>query len=257
MSLNKNSSYKQLKPSKKLSNFIDSYWESKNLTNKTLKRTIFPDGFFKIIITLIDGKIASFFLTGLWNMEKEIEVSANSTIYGVKFKILASEYILKREVASLLQSIEVLHPNFWGIRSFNFDNLEVFVKQIEMVILKELKQNEKISISKKKLYLSQLIYKNDGNILVRDVANLINWKSRDMNRYFSKYLGVSLKSYLNIQKVYATYTPIINKEFYPDKGFFDQPHLIREIKKHTHNTPKQLESQKENEYIQLKNIKNT
>lgn len=251
--LKMDSSYNQLNPSRKLSRFIDSYWVSENMTNKPLKRTIFPDSFFKITVTLINGKISSFFLTGLWNTEKEIEIPANATIYGVKFKILAPEYILKREIASLLQSIEFLQPNFWDIRSFNFDSLEIFVKQLEAVILNELKQNEKIS--KKKLQLSQLIYKSEGNILVKNIANKVGWNSRDINRYFTKYLGISLKSYLNIQKVYTAYTPIINKEFYPDNGFFDQPHLIREIKKHTHNTPKQLESQKDDEYIQLKNIK--
>ena len=49
--------YNQIKPSPQLSDFVDSYWRSENLTEKALNRTIFPDGFFKVIVTIIDREI--------------------------------------------------------------------------------------------------------------------------------------------------------------------------------------------------------
>ena len=75
-----------------------------------------------------------------------------------------------------------------------------------------------------------------------------------MGRYLNKYLGVSLKTYLNIQKVYAAYIQIRNGEFFPNDGFYDQAHFIREIKKHTGETPSTLHGNLDDRFIQLKNI---
>ena len=247
------SSYKQLNPSNELKDFIYSYWESKNLTNKTLKRTVFPDSFFKIYLELKDDKVSTLLLIGLFTKENEIEIPANTTVYGIKFKILAPEYIFQKEIASLLNSQEVLDPSFWGIKDMNLVSLQNFVSLIEPVILKKINQNKEPQ--KKKLNLSKLLYNSNGNILVKDISKQVNWNSRSINRYFTKYIGIPLKTYLNIQKVYAAYIPIINKKFFPEKGFHDQSHFIKEVKKHTNNTPSELEDQKNDRFIQLKNIK--
>ena len=37
---------------------------------------------------------------------------------------------------------------------------------------------------------------------------------------------------LNIQKCYDAYLQIRDGKFYPEKGYYDQAHFIREIKKH-------------------------
>ena len=132
-----NSSYQQIKPSIKLIDFIDSYFESKNNTNEALKRTIFPDSFFKLIVIIVDGKLANLFLTGLWFKEKEIEIPPNSTVFGIKFKILAPEYIFNREIVSILQSVEFLDPTFFGIDKLEFSDLQKFVNQIEPILLKK------------------------------------------------------------------------------------------------------------------------
>lgn len=248
-----NSNYIQLTPKKKLENFIDSYWESKNLTNKPLKRIIFPDGFFKLVVTLIDNRIPMVFITGLWAKENKIIIPANATIYGIKFKILAPEYVFQKGIASLLDSQEILDPSFWGINDMNLISLQNFVNQIEPIILEKIHQNKETQ--KKKLDLSRLLYNSNGNILVKDISKQVNWNSRSINRYFTKYLGIPLKTYLNIQKVYTAYIPIINKKFFPDKGFHDQSHFIKEVKKHTNKTPSELEKEKNDRFIQLKNIK--
>lgn len=247
----KNSTYNQLKPTKALKGFVDSYFESNNLTSQTLHRTIFPDSFFKLIITLINGEIANIFITGLWTIENKIEIPPNSKTYGIKFKILAPEYVFNREIASLIQSVDFMSSNFWGINKLNLNSLQVFVKQIEPIILKQIANNK---IESKKIALSQLLYYKNGNILVREISKKTNWSSRSINRYFTKYLGIPLKSYLNIQKIYTAYILIIDKNFFPENGFHDQSHFIREVKKYTNKTPKELEKEKHDRFIQLKNI---
>lgn len=206
-----------------------------------------------MVVILVNNKISIVFLTGLWTKESKIQIPANATNYGIKFKILATEYIFQREIASLLQSQQILDPSFWKINDMQLGSLESFVKQIETVIIEKLNQNKEVR--KKKLNLSQLIYQSNGNILVKDIAKQINWRERQINRYFTKYLSLPLKAYLNIQKMYAAYIPIMMKEFSPTEGFHDQSHFIKEVKKHTNHTPKELEEQKKDRFIQLKNIK--
>lgn len=123
------SSYKQLSPAPKLRDFVDSYWESANNTDKPLKRTIFPDSFFKVIITFVDEKIVAYFLTGLWNKETDITIPAMATVYGIKFKILAPEYIFQCEIASLLQSQILLDEDFLGCQEFQVLQLTEFCKK--------------------------------------------------------------------------------------------------------------------------------
>ena len=81
------------------------------------------------------------------------------------------------------------------------------------------------------------------------------WTNRQINRYLNKYLGVSLKKYLNIQKCYESYIQIRQSFFSPEKDYFDQAHFIKEIIKHTGETPTTLYKEQNDRFIQLKNIK--
>ena len=94
----------------------------------------------------------------------------------------------------------------------------------------------------------------NGNITATEASNQIYWTNRQINRYLNKYVGVSLKKYLLIQKCYQSYLQIRKGDFYPDKGFYDQPHFIREIKKHTGETPTSLNEKQNDRFIQLTRI---
>ena len=117
-----------------------------------------------------------------------------------------------------------------------------------------MKNLDQKKIQPKKLQLSQLVYLMNGNISAEEVSNQINWSNRQINRYMNKYLGVSLKTYLNIQKCYTSYIQIREGRFFPDNGYYDQAHFIREVKKHTGKTPKELYEKQNDRFIQLKMI---
>ena len=248
----KSRTYQQLFPSDQLEGFIDSYWEHKNICDEPHRMTIFPDSFFKVIIYLVGGRIVSYFLTGLWNKNMEVIVPPQATVYGVKFKILSPEYIFKREIASLLQSHIELDLDFWNMRNFKFGKFEENINQFEAILIEKLSKNPEVE--GKKLQLTQILDKMKGKISAEEVSNQIIWSNRQINRYLNKYLGVSLKSYLNIQRVYAAYIQIREGQFFPDDGFFDQAHFIREVKKHTGKTPRELFKEQHDRFIQLKNI---
>jgi AraC-like DNA-binding protein len=246
-----NIQFSHLSPVKGLEELVHSYWAHQNLTNKVQKVTILPDSFFKIIIEFRGTNITRYFLTGLWIKEVEIAIPANTSMYGIKFKILAPEYIFNREIASLILSHKDLQLDYWNIRDVTLGNFKEFVEQIEFKLIKNINQKK---IQAKKLQLSQLLYLMNGHISAEKVSNQINWSNRQINRYLNKYLGVSLKTYLNIQKCCTSYFQIREGKFFPDDGYYDQAHFIREIKKHTGKTPKELYEKQNDRFIQLKLI---
>ena len=253
MSTSSTHKYSELYPSKALGNYVASYFEARNESDKLEEITICPDAYFKLIIQVLDGKVASYFLTGLWAKEIDIVIQPRIITYGIRFKVIAPEYILRREIKSILNSIEQLNTTYFDIDKVEFTTFPKVVEQLERIISKRLPKKEEIRSNR--LRLSQFLYSQYDDIKASEVASQIYWSQREINRYLNKYIGLSLKKYLNIQKCYRAYFQIRDGEFFPEKGFFDQAHFIREVKKHTGKTPSQLYKGQNDQFIQLKNMK--
>lgn len=247
----KENTYQQIKSSEELEEFIHSFWMHKNTQDKPELMTISPDSFFKIIFLIKEDKVINYFMTGLWNEQKEFVIPPKTTTYGCRLKALAPEFLINQEVSSILNSLKQLNLSYLNLANFDFSNFEKIVEQWE-VELKKIKLDKTIEANK--LRLSQLLYQKKGSISVLEVSQQIYWTNRQINRYLNKYLGVSLKKYLNVQKCYEAYIQIREGIFFPKKGYFDQAHFIREVKKHTGETPKSLYLKQNDRFIQLKNI---
>ncbi|WP_409017658.1 helix-turn-helix domain-containing protein [Chryseobacterium sp. 2987] len=72
-----------------------------------------------------------------------------------------------------------------------------------------------------------------------------------MNRYFHKWLGVTLKSYLNIIRFSNSLKQLKNGDFYPQLDYADQSHFIREVKKFTGVKPIILKKNENDRFIQF------
>ncbi len=244
--------FTQLPPHNEEKTFVDSFWEFKNLSKTPTKVTILPDGLFKVMIQLVDNKVKQVFFTGIWTKDKEIIIPANATIYGVKFKILAPEYVFNMVFSPFLQSMKILELDFWGIDKFKFDNFQNVVSQFEHRIKENIRSNKTVPCYK--LELSKLLYLTNGHISVSEVAEQLNVNERQISRYLNKYFGISLKVYLSILKCRKAYIQIREGKFFPEEGYYDQAHFIKEIKKHTGETPKKLYDNQNDRFIQLKHI---
>ena len=238
-------------PSQDLENFVHSFWTHKNLSNQPELMTIFPDSFFKIVFLVKEGKIINYFMTGLWTEQKDFTIPSNAETFGCRLRILAAEFLIQKEISSILDSIEQLPLSYLNLEKFNLSGFEKIVLQWENE-LRKIKSDRLIPGNK--LRLSKILYQMEGSISATEVSNQIFWANRQINRYLNKYIGISLKKYLNIQKCYVAYVDIRNGKLYPEKDFFDQPHFIRQVKKHTGETPKSLYQKKNDRFIQLKNI---
>lgn len=250
--MNNKSTYRELYPREELDDVIHSFWCHHNPMNEPEPLTIAPDSFFKIIILVRNNQIIKYFMTGLWTCQKDFTIPPNTLVYGCRLRILAPEYLIDREISSIMDNYLQLDTAFLNAQLFNLEDFDVLVEQWQKELI-QIKPSKEISGNK--LRLSQLLYKMNGHISAVDVSNQIFWSNRQINRYLNKYLGVSLKKYLNIQKCYDAFIQIREGEFYPNDDYFDQAHFIKEMKKHTGKTPKGLFQGINDRFLQLKNIK--
>lgn len=243
--------YREHKPSKDLDKFIHSYWMHHNGLESATERSIVPDSFFKIVIIVQDGKVVRYFMSGLWTEQKSFTILPKATVYGCRLRILAPEYLIQEQVADILNGTKLLDQTYLNIESFDLSDFDKLVTQWETEFKKIISKDK---VKDNKLRLAEILDKTQGSISASDIAGLIDWRNQQINRYLKKYLGVTLKPYLNIQKIYRAYLDIRDGKFFPEQDYYDQAHFIREVKQHTGETPSTLHKAQNDRFIQLKHI---
>lgn len=252
--MNTNNTYHHFEACEQLSNYVHSFWVHINPTNETEELTFTPDGFFKIIIIYQNNKIVRYFMTGLYDRHEEVSISPNSIGVGCRFKILAPEYLLNKSVAYLINQEELLDTNYLNIKHFDITDFDKLIVQWEKELIKTINIKKP---HKNKLRLSSLLYKSKGTLTVTQLSKQIFWEQKQINRYLKKQIGCSLKTYMNIQRAHSAYFDIRQGDFSPspDDTFYDQSHFIKEIKKHTGATPKEIFQNQNKNFKQIRNIK--
>lgn len=240
--------YQSIKPNKNLSDFVDSFWSMKNKSDQTLETIGLPDG--RIDLSLIKTAETSFQirLLGLGTQQYEKgKIPANSLTFTISFKLPAVEYVFHERIADLLNSGKLLENNFWDFNEKDLSDFELFFEKasskIESLLLKE------IDIRKQKLF--RLIYETNGDMTVKELSENSNWSSRQINRYFNQYFGISLKGYCSILRFRASLEHIAKGKLFPEENFSDQTHFIKEIKKISGSLPKELFQNKNDRFILL------
>jgi AraC-like DNA-binding protein len=170
-----------------------------------------------------------------------------TNFFSVSFNPLAVEYILNLSVAAILNSGKILEKNFWD---FNIDDLNDFdafchklSKKIHSLIPK--------AIDERKRKLFELIFTANGEISIKELSAQIIWSERQINRYFNQYFGLSLKAYCNILRFQASLPHIKEGKLLPQLNFTDQSHFIKEVKKLSGVSPKELFKNENDRFLQF------
>ncbi len=231
-----------------LSNFIQCFWEYDNFT-KNIEHTILPDGHFDLIFEIKNNILSNISLTGVWTKPINVHIEKNTKLIGIRFKLIAAEYIFQQSIKNILNTKIVLPNNFFGTENLpleNFDSLTYYISGKINCELQNLKE-----IDNRKLKLFKLLYKNKGSLSVKSLAENVFWSSRQMNRYFNQQYGFSLKTFSNIVKCKFSYSQIAKGKLFPQQDYFDQSHYIKEVKRYTGSTPKELYKNKNDRFLQL------
>ena len=239
--------YREIEPNGFLNNFVKCFWYYET-TDTEIQHTILPDGYFDLIAEFENEVLTTVKLTGIWTKPKDIQIPNNTKFFAIRFKLIAIEYIFQKEIKSILDSIVNLPFSFWSIDKYKSNEFEKFVSEITSNLdtsIKHLKQ-----IDSRKLKLFDSVYEQKTKT-VAEISSTVFWSSRQINRYFQTQFGITLKEFLNIVRCNATYEEISNGNLNPNSDYFDQAHFIKEIRKYTGATPKVLNQNKNDRFLQL------
>ncbi len=163
-------------------------------------------------------------MTGVWTSPKHIDIPKNKTYIAIRFKLLSAEYLLGRELNSILDTSQDLPFDFWNIINYQSSDFNRFVKDVTNHIEKSIKHVEEIDNRKLKLF--DFVYSQNIKTIA-ELSEKVSWSSRQINRYFNTQFGFSLKEFLKIVRFKSSYKHISQGFLYPENEYFDQSHFIK------------------------------
>ena len=237
--------FKSKKPAKPLADFVDSFWVMTNHSDKDHKIIILPDGRIDIIFSLTKNNVVEANLKGLDTEPGQAIIPANTSLFAISFKLWAIEYLLNEKIASLHNEGVQLPNNFWEIDQEDITDFDNFCEKVSIKISSSIS----LKIDNRKQELFNLIYSSNGNLSVKELSEKVFWSTRQINRYFNQTFGISLKTYCNIFRFKSSLYHIKKGKLFPELNYADQTHFIREVKKMSGVTPKELSKNENDRFI--------
>lgn len=155
------------------------------------------------------------------------------------------------ELKNQILDLENFYPFEAGIILDQIINsIDVFnrIQIIENFLIAKRKiQNSSLNLASRAI---QLINQNNGNLSVIELTSFLKVSERHLQRSFAEHIGISPKRYSRITRIQhflklvrtnSSQNSLTNLVY--DCGFYDQAHLIREMKNISGITPSQYISQ--------------
>ena len=239
--------YKIQKPSKDISEFVESFWVLENLSDQDKELVVIPDGRVDVFFYCSPSEPFCVLLMGL-ELQPAIRImKAKAKIFAISLNLLAVEYLLEEKISDIINMAKSLPDGFLGISADDLESFDSFCAKAALMI--RLKANFNVDDRKRKLF--ELIYTSSGTYTVKELSEAVFWTSRQINRYFTQFYGVSLKTYCNILRFKASLSQLKHGNLYPVENFFDQAHFIRNVRKFAGVVPTELSKNKNDRFIQL------
>jgi hypothetical protein len=243
--------YTFIEPDREIADFVENLGTFQNLSDKDKEVVIIPDGRIDLFFSKSASEPFHITLLGLETYPEQRDIAAHTTAFVVSFKPLAVEYILQTSIADLLNTGKELSPDFWN---FTADDLNDFsyccTKAVEKI-----KELLPLKTDERKRRLFELVYASKGEMSVQELSERTGWSSRQINRYFTRQLGLSLKAYSTILRFRASLEHIAQGRLFPELNYTDQNHFIKEVKKFSGVPPKELSKNKNDRFVLLSVLK--
>ncbi|MEL1255377.1 AraC family transcriptional regulator [Flavobacterium sp. DGU38] len=238
--------YNLIQPDSELADFVYCFSSLQNLSGFQ-EGVIIPNGKIDLLLCKTTDNQFQIMLMGLETKPKTMPKTNIEMFFAVSFNPLALEYIFHESIAQLVDSGKELPNDFWGFNINDLDNFEEFSQKASRKI-KSLLPKE-TDLRKHKLF--ELIFAADGEINIKELSEKVSWSERQINRYFNQQLGISLKTYCNILRFQASLHHIKDGKLSPQLNFTDQSHFIKEIKKLSGVSPKELFKNQNDRFLQF------
>ena len=243
--------YKFIEPDQAIAGFVESIGTFQNRSVDPREVVIIPDGRVDLFFMQSPSESFRIMLLGLETYPEQRHIPPKTTAFVVSFKPIAVEYILNTSIAEFLNSGKELPSGFWGFEADHIADFEFCCEKATQKIKDLLPQEA----DERKLKLFELLYESKGEISVKELSEKIKWSSRQINRYFNKQLGLSVKAYATILRFRASLEHIAQGKLFPELNYTDQNHFIKEVKKFSGVAPKELSKNKDDRFILLSVLK--
>ncbi len=239
--------FKLVRPDKSLARFIESFWSLRNLTDRDKEIVVLPDG--RIDLTFFRSGTGPFRIirSGIETAPQQAILKAKTVMFAISFRLIAVECIFREPIAHLRDYAEHLPPYYWNFGADDLKGFEHFCKKASILI----KSLPPAGIDHKKQKLFDLIYATNGALTVSEYTEKVSWSSRQINRYFNQQFGLSLKAYCSILRFRASFGHIKEGKLFPQQNFADQSHFIKEVRKLSGVSPKELKRNRDDRFIQF------
>ncbi|WP_254070909.1 AraC family transcriptional regulator [Pedobacter sp. L105] len=242
--------YQRNLPDKSLTEFVECFWMVENSTGMEKDVIVMPDANFDLVLTKDKDEPFQIYLLGLGTLYDKRKIEAHTKMVFISFKLLAAEYLLHKSIATLINKFEQLPNNFWDFEESDLNDFNAFSLKASQKIKMLIPTN----IDHRKQKLFDLIYSSNGELTIAAFSEKSFWNSRQINRYFTQYIGISLKAYRNILRFRASFEQIKKGELFPELNYSDQAHFSREVKKLSGVNPRELHRNKNDRFIQVSAI---
>lgn len=243
--------YISLKPYSSLKDLVESIWMVKNHSDQKTEGIIVPDGKIDLFLFVSKNEPFEIFISGICSHPVPKPPFPKSTMFAISFYPLAAEYIFGHSFSTLQDTRQMLPIDYWGFSKEDLTDFQCFYQKACNIVSSQ--YSKEIDRRKKKVF--EFIYESKGEITVSKLALLSSWSSRQMNRYFHNWFGITLKSYLNIIRFSNSLQQLKNGHLYPELNYGDQSHFIRDVKKFSGVRPTLLSKNENDRFIQLSLMK--
>jgi len=243
--------YQSKSAPKTCKDFVDSFWMLRNVGATAEDLIVFPNGLYDLALRQDRNNNLSLYLLGLETHFKRAKLAPGESIFAISFKPLAMTYILQKDVSNLINNGTPMPNDFWELNSVDLRNFPLFCKKVSEKIVTLLPTE--IDLRKKTLF--KLITKSNGNLNIAELPQQVHLSNRQLNRYFREQFGLTLKKYCTILRFSKALIAVKDGKLSPGLNFTDQSHFIKEIKKFTGFSPKELYKNKEDRFIQVSILK--
>ncbi|RED19724.1 AraC-like DNA-binding protein [Flavobacterium cutihirudinis] len=238
-------------PDDSISHFVHSFWMVENKTGNDIPGTILPNGMMDMTLMKINTDNWEMSIRGLDTVPSQVNITKDVKIFSVGFKLLAAEYLFGDSIKDVLNGGKMIPNDFWQFEEIDTESLENFQKKVTQQI--NAFSTKEIDDRKKNLF--ELIYPSHGTITVKELSEKVFWSSRQINRYFNQQFGISLKEYCKILRFGSSFKDLSEGRLFPELNFTDQNHFIKEIKKYSGVTPKELSKNSDDRFMDILAIK--
>jgi AraC-like DNA-binding protein len=248
--MNSDFAFRVIQPDTSIAHFVESFWELRNLSDIDKEIVVLPDGRVDLTFSRSATEPFRIIRSGIETYPQQVMLKGHTIMFAISFKLLAVEYIFRDAIAGILDYAEFLPVNFWHFNAADLNSFDLFCQKATS----QVRSLVPAVIDSRKQELFNLLYAAKGDISVKELSEKVYWSSRQMNRYFNEQFGLSLKTYCNILRFRASFGHIKEGKLFPQQNFADQSHFIKEVKKLSGVSPKELKRNHNGRFIQFSTL---